>query len=114
MLNYCLHAGMEATSSRQKNKFTVYINKIFWYLREKYFLAYRGTLANGVTYMTNGYEEDLIDEDAACVDEIEEIVDDIELVSKQDPEVDELDARRRLENLLEERRLRDELNDYCD
>lgn len=64
--------------------------------------------------MTNVYEEDLIDEAESCVEESEVEVDDLDVLSVDDSEGDGLDARRRLENLLEERRLRDELDDYSD
>lgn len=66
--------------------------------------------------MTNVYEEDLIDETDVCGEESEVEVDDMDVLSADDSESDGdgLDARRRLENLLEERRLRDELDDYSD
>ena len=52
-------------------------------------------------------------------EEVVEVVEDFEEIVEVDPEITEtangnLDARRRLENMLEEKRLRDELDDFVD
>lgn len=51
-------------------------------------------------------------------EEVIELVDDFEEVEVDTEEADisgvSLDARRRLENMLEEKRLRDELDDFVD
>lgn len=59
--------------------------------------------------MTELFEEDLIEE--ASVVDPDEIVD---LVVTPDSEPVFLDARRRLESILEERRLREEIDDFID
>ena len=53
------------------------------------------------------------DEDKALVPEEGKIIEDVEVIqnSRQRPDAD---ARRRLENMLEEKRLRDELEDFLD
>ena len=53
------------------------------------------------------------DEDKALVPEEDKIIEDVEVIqnSRQRPDAD---ARRRLENMLEEKRLRDELEDFLD
>lgn len=50
-------------------------------------------------------EDDLLDEEVVNVENIEEDAENVD---------DILDARRRLENRLEEKRLRDELDDFVD
>ena len=52
-------------------------------------------------------KEDLIDEES-CIEG------DVEAELEIEEEAVTLDARRRLENLLEERRLREELDDFMD
>ena len=52
-------------------------------------------------------------------EEVIEVVEDFEEIIEVDTEITEtpnsnLDARRRLENMLEEKRLRDELDDFVD
>jgi hypothetical protein len=59
---------------------------------------------------------ELFEEDEAVVIEV---VEDFEEIEEVDTEIEEtpngiLDARRRLENMLEEKRLRDELDDFVD
>lgn len=58
---------------------------------------------------------DLFEEDE---EEIIEVIDDFEDVEVDDEIIETpgsgLDARRRLENMLEEKRLRDELDDFVD
>lgn len=59
---------------------------------------------------------DLFEEDEEALMETEEVFDGLEV----EPDTTEistdnnLDARRRLENMLEEKRLRDELDDFVD
>lgn len=65
--------------------------------------------------MSDLFEED--DEDTGV--EVGDNFDDVESELDSAPEVDEathrdLDARRRLENMLDEKRLRDELDDFGD
>jgi hypothetical protein len=54
---------------------------------------------------------DLFEEDVELIE-----VEDFEHVATEvvDPAIGGLDARRRLENMLDERRLRDELEDFVD
>lgn len=65
--------------------------------------------------MSDLFEED--DEDTGV--EVGDNFDDVENELDAEPDVDEathrdLDARRRLENMLDEKRLRDELDDFGD
>ncbi|HAT1821863.1 TPA: hypothetical protein I8Z14_002428 [Legionella pneumophila] len=58
---------------------------------------------------------DLFEEDEEEVIEVVDDIDDVEVDTEiiEAPGVS-LDARRRLENMLEEKRLRDELDDFVD
>ena len=58
---------------------------------------------------------ELFEEDEEVID----IIEDLEDIAKVDAEIEatskgNLDARRRLEQMLEEKRLRDELDDFVD
>ncbi|MBA2657015.1 MAG: hypothetical protein H0U70_08540 [Tatlockia sp.] len=57
--------------------------------------------------MSELFDEEELVEAEVMVKAVEEV--DIDLIDDSN-----LDARRRLENMLEERRLRDELNDFVD
>jgi hypothetical protein len=58
---------------------------------------------------------DLFEEDTEEVLEVEESFDDLQVDDEGDPsDVGGLDARRRLESILEEKRLQEELDDFID
>ncbi len=63
-------------------------------------------------------EEDKVliaeDEVDVEVEDIEEEVEEASVISQDNQQPPLIDARRRLENLLEEKRLRDELEDFFD
>ncbi|WED43612.1 PA3496 family putative envelope integrity protein [Legionella cardiaca] len=58
--------------------------------------------------MSDMFDDDDLDEVDSFVNSEEE------LINTDTPETSILDARRRLENMLEEKRLRDELDDFVD
>lgn len=59
---------------------------------------------------------DLFEEDEEEIIEVEEGFEEVEVDTEftEIPDNNGLDARRRLENMLEEKRLRDELDDFVD
>lgn len=66
--------------------------------------------------MSDLFEDDTEDADVEVGEEFSEVDDELLDVESGGDSIDhrDLDARRRLENMLDERRLRDELDDFVD